>query len=162
MGGAALAAVLLVGCAQEAPTIAADDARSMQRTVVAIGEQAAAGEMDAALVYLDDLQGQLDEAVADGDITAARASAVQDAIDAVRAGLTPTPTPTPTPETPAEEAPAVETPAETTSDSGGGADESGNENENAGPGENSGKEGKGEEKGKGEDKGKGKPEKPKP
>jgi hypothetical protein len=150
MGGAALAAVLLVGCAQEAPTIAADDASSMQRTVVAIGEQAAAGEMDAALVYLDDLQGQLDEAVADGDITAARASAVQDAIDAVRADLTPTPTPTP--EAPAEEAPAVETPAETTSDSGEGAENNGNENDNSGPGNNSGKEGKGEEKGKGKGK----------
>ena len=113
---------------------------SMQSAVVAVAESAAAGDPTTALARLDELQQQLDAALAAGDVTQERAAAIQSAIDAVRADLQPAPAPT------VEPAPAPATTVDPgVTDDGG--------NDNSGPGNNNGN-GDDDDKGKGKGKGK--------
>lgn len=109
---AASAAVTLIvslsGCAAPAADIDAGASELMQTTVMATADQAAAGDSAGALATLDTLQTQLQQAIDAGDITAARAVAVQRSIDLVRADLAPEPSVAPTPETSPDPVPAVE------------------------------------------------------
>lgn len=142
-------AAWLAGCS--APAIDSATGSALQDSVVAVAEQSAEGDNEAALAQLDELQSQLDAAIASDLITAARAARVQDAIDAVRADLEAlvAPEPSPTPTEPAD------TGTDTSVDDSGGGGDSGSSgggggNENSGPGNNNGNDG-----GKGKDKGKG-------
>ena len=95
-----LAAVLLVaGCSTEPTPIDATVSAELQTGVVEIAEAAAAGDFEAGLTRLDELQAQLDTAIDEGGVTTQAAVAIQSAIDTVRADLvtlsTPEPEPTP-------------------------------------------------------------------
>ncbi len=96
----ALLTGVLAGCAPAATDLKSETSAQMQAVVVSVAESAAAGDPVTALQRLDELQQRLDAAVAAGDVSAERAVAIQDAIDAVRADLQPAPEPTvaPTPE----------------------------------------------------------------
>jgi hypothetical protein len=131
----------LAGCAT--PTLDGATGSDLQRSVVEVAELAAAGDAAAAIAQLDDLQTDLDAAIATDLITAARAARIQTAIDAVRIDLetllAPTPEPTATPE-------------QTVDDSGEVPEDgdNGEGNDNGGPGNNNGNSGKGNSgKGKG-------------
>jgi hypothetical protein len=91
---AALLAGVLTGCAPAATDLKSETSTQMQAVVVSVAESAAAGDMVTALQRLDELQQRLDAAVAAGDVSAERAVAIQEAIDAVRADLQPSPEPT--------------------------------------------------------------------
>ncbi|GLJ63006.1 hypothetical protein GCM10017576_31370 [Microbacterium barkeri] len=128
-----VAAVVLTGCApSDTPTAAFQDA------VATVAEQAADGDAAGALASLDRLEADVDEALVDGRIDAARAVAIREAIDAVRADLERLAEPSPTP-TPSEE-PVVlpsDPPAEDGAGDGGDGDE----------GEGNGSEGNGNQGG---------------
>ena len=87
LAGATLVAVILAGCATPESEISLDVSAQMQDSVVSIAESAAAGDLASATALLDELQKQLDDAVANGDVSAKRAVAIQSAIDVVRADL---------------------------------------------------------------------------
>ncbi|MGC5172645.1 hypothetical protein ACLQ2Q_18565 [Microbacterium sp. DT81.1] len=132
LAAAAIVAGALTGCAPSSTDLSHAVAETMQQSVVSVAESAAAGDSPAALATLDQLQAQLDGALANGDVSPARAAAIQSAIDLVRADLQPPPAPEPEP-TP------VDT-GGTTVDTGGtdtgGLPDTGNEN--SGPGNNNG------------------------
>lgn len=90
----------LAGCATATPDVTREVSSQMQAVVLSVAESAAAGDTVTALQRLDELQQRLDAAVAAGDVSAERAAAIQQAIDAVRADLQPAPEPTvaPTPD----------------------------------------------------------------
>lgn len=90
----ALLTGVLAGCAPAATDLKSETSAQMQAVVVSVAESAAAGDPVTALQRLDELQQRLDAAVAAGDVSAERAVAIQDAIDAVRADLQPAPEPT--------------------------------------------------------------------
>jgi hypothetical protein len=118
----------LAGCAgTPAPSGVAVD---MQSAVVAVAEAAAAGDSAGALAELDGLQQQLDDALAEGAVSAERAAAIQSALDLVRADLQPVPVPT------------VEPPADPTVGSGddSGGDDSGGDDsgDDSNPGKGNG------------------------
>ncbi len=137
-GAVALAAGMLAGCSSPSSEIAAGAAAPMQESVVAVADHAAAGDDAAALKALDDLQRQLDEAIAAGEVSAQRAMEIQASIDLVRADLN----------VPAE-APAPTAPVDDSDDDSG--DDSGDSGSgNSGNG-NSGKDNPGKGKGKGGD-----------
>jgi hypothetical protein len=103
MRAGAVAVVLAVGlglsgCVAGSVDITAETGEQLQSTVLAVADQAAAGDSAGALATLDALQARLDEAVAAGDVSAERAAAIQQAIDLVRADLQPVTTPEPVPE----------------------------------------------------------------
>lgn len=129
---AALAGAVLVaglsGCA--APALDEAAGAQLQESVVAIAGAAAAGDLAGAVVGLDELQTELDAAIAADEVTATRAARIQAAIDAVRTDLESLQAAT----APVETTPAPVEPPDTTdtSDSGGGG------NENSGPGNNNG------------------------
>ena len=95
--------LLLAGCAS-APAaddpVAVDPAVSaaLQSDVVEVANAGADGDYESALAHLDDLQSALDAAIADGSLTASKATSIQAAIDAVRADLTELAAPEPEPE----------------------------------------------------------------
>lgn len=103
------AAVLLVaGCSTTPTPIDATVSAELQAGVVEIADASAAGDYDAGLARLDDLQAQLETAIDEGGVTAQAAVAIQAAIDAVRSDLVtlatpePEPDPEPTPVEPAK------------------------------------------------------------
>lgn len=124
----ALSAGILTGCAGTPPDISSDTSEQMQTTVVSIGESAAAGDAAHALAQLDELQQQLDAALAGGSVSADRAAAIQSRMDLVRADLQPEPEP----------APVVEPDPDPTADDDDDNGDSGNEN--SGPGNDNGKD----------------------
>jgi ribosomal protein S20 len=81
-----LGAGALAGCAAT-PELNADAAKGLQTSVQTVASHAAAGDSAAAVTALDALQAQLDEAVANDEISDDRATAVQAKIDLVRADL---------------------------------------------------------------------------
>jgi len=105
----ALATGALAGCAAASPEISTATSGAMQTTVVSIAQSAATGDPTTALAQLDALQQQLDAAVADGSVTAERASSIQTRIDLVRGDLQPV----------VEQAPVVEPAPEAPADTGG-------------------------------------------
>jgi hypothetical protein len=136
VAGVALA-LALAGCAPQASLDSSASAQ-MRDAVVAVAQAAASGDPAGASTKLDGLQGQLDAAVQNDQVTAARAARIQTAIDAVRADLqallAPPPAPSPT-----------QTQTQTTGTGGGQGG-----NENSGPGNNNGnKDDDGKGKGKG-------------
>jgi hypothetical protein len=146
VAAAAIISLGLAGCS----TPALDDATAaqLQHSVIELADLAAAGDTPGAIGRLDQLQTDLDAAIASDLITAARAARVQTAIDAVRADLetliaaVPAPAPTPS-EQPVDT--TVNTGTSTGGDPGGGK-------ENSGPGNNNEKDGGGKDnsgKGKG-------------
>ncbi|BDV31909.1 hypothetical protein [Microbacterium terricola] len=143
-------AVTLAACGTAPVDLARSASSVMQDSVVSVAEAAAEGDLATAVAQLDELQQRLDQAIADGDVSAVRAGAIQASIDAVRADLeaaaAPEPSATPTPAAPATVDQGEETTAPVDTSTG-----------NSGPGKNSGK-GKGADKPKGEpkDKPKGK------
>lgn len=129
-----VAAVVLTGCApSDTPTAAFQDA------VATVAEQAADGDAAGALASLDRLEADVDEALVDGRIDAARAVGIREAIDAVRADLERLAEPSPTP-TPSEE--PVVLPSDPPAEDGTGDDGEGGE---GGEGEGNGSEGNGSE-----------------
>lgn len=126
----ALGTAVFAGCAPAPTDLSRDASSEMQAAVVSVAEAAAAGDAATALARLDELQQQLDAALAAGRVSAERASAIQAAIDVVRGDLQPVATPTVTP------APDQTDVVDDDGDPAG---------ENSGPGENSGK-GKGSDK----------------
>ena len=131
---AALAGAVLVAGLSGCATPALDEAAGaqLQESVVAIADAAAAGDLAGAVVGLDELQTELDAAIAADEVTAARAARIQSAIDAVRTDLESLQAATAPVETPAP----IE-PPDTTGTSGSG-DGGGGGNENSGPGNNNG------------------------
>jgi len=94
---------LLVGCSPGAPDIATTTSSELQAAVQEIGTAAAAGHYAAAVALLDTLQSRLDQALAAGQVGAARGGQIQAAIDKVRGDLgalvqtsTQAPSPSPT------------------------------------------------------------------
>jgi len=85
--GFAFAGLSLAGCATTPPELSSTVSADMQNAVVSIAESAATGDATGALQHLDALQQQLDAALADGSVSEARASAIQSALDVVRADL---------------------------------------------------------------------------
>jgi hypothetical protein len=139
---AALAVGALAGCSSPPRAIEAPAAAAMQESVVAVADHAAAGDGAAALGALDELQRQLDEAVAAGSVSAQRAMEIQASIDLVRADLsTPVEAPAPEETTPAEPA------DDSGDDSGDDSDEGGDDSGEGGSGKgNSGNGGPGKDK----------------
>jgi hypothetical protein len=91
---------LLVGCSPGAPDIATTTSSELQAAVQEIGTAAAAGHYAAAATLLDTLQSRLDQALAAGQVGAARGGQIQAAIDKVRGdlgALVPTSTQAPSP-----------------------------------------------------------------
>ena len=129
---AVVLAAVLAGCGATPAALSQETSTALQSGVVAVAESAAAGESATALTRLDELQQTLDAALAQGDVTAERAAAIQAAIDAVRADLAPAP------------APSVEPAPGPTVDPG----VTDNGNDNSGPGNNNGNDDKGKGKGK--------------
>ena len=91
-------ALLVAGCASAPATVDTDLSTGLQAGVVEVAEAAAAGDYEAGLAQLDELQNALDAAIADGAVTASKAASIQAAIDAVRADLTDLATPEPEPD----------------------------------------------------------------
>ncbi|WP_314508424.1 hypothetical protein [uncultured Microbacterium sp.] len=137
--GLVLCVGVLAGCTPAPSSLSPELSSELQQGVVAVAESASAGDAATALVRLDELQQRLDAAVTAGDVSTQRATAIQSAIDAVRADLQPAPLP------------SVDPAPQPTVDPGV-TDEG---NDNSGPGNNNGNgdddKGKGKGKGKGED-----------
>lgn len=133
---AAIVAGALTGCAPSSTDLSHEVAERMQQSVVAVAESAAAGDSTAALATLGQLQAKLAGALGDGDVSPARAAAIQAAIDLVRADLQPPPALEPEPTTVDTGGTTVET---------GGTDIRGPDtgNANSGPGNNNGNDGTG-------------------
>ena len=95
----ALVAGVLTSCSAAPVDIESSAASTLQAAVVAVAEPAVNGDYDTSAQRLDEVQGLLDDAIADGTVSAQRAAGIQSAIDAVRAdleiALTPEPEPTP-------------------------------------------------------------------
>ena len=92
--------MVLAGCASPAPELAAPTAETLQASVIEVAGLAADGDVTGALARLDELQGQLDDAVAADEVSATRATVILQAIDLVRVdleALVPEPSPTPSP-----------------------------------------------------------------
>ncbi|MCR2763906.1 hypothetical protein NQ152_10365 [Microbacterium sp. zg.B48] len=139
--GAVLGTAVLAGCAAADSDISTAAAAEMQTTVLAIAESAAAGDAPGALVQLDRLQQQLDGAVTDGSVDAARARVIQTRIDVVRADLQPDPVvepgPAPSIDTGGtENGPVGDTGNGNSGDNGNGNGNNGNGNNGNGNGNN--------------------------
>jgi len=155
VGAAVIVAGALTGCAPSSTALSHDAAAAMQRSVASVADSAAAGDSSSALAMLDGLQAQLDRAIADGDVSAARAAAIQSAIDLVRADLQPVSVPAPEPATttPADTGDAVDT-----GGNAGTAEEDageGNGNSGSGNGNGNGNSGSGNGNGNGSNSGNG-------
>lgn len=87
--------LMLTGCAAPAPEIDPSTVERLTAGVLAVSTDAAAGDPTAASAELDGVQAELDAAIADDAITAARATRIQTAIDLVRADLVEALTPVP-------------------------------------------------------------------
>lgn len=135
--GLGLCVGVLAGCTPAPSSLSPELSSELQQGVVAVAESASAGDAATALVRLDELQQRLDAAVTAGDVSTQRATAIQSAIDAVRADLQPAPLP------------SVDPAPQPTVDPGV-TDEG---NDNSGPGNNNGNGD--DDKGKGKGKGKG-------
>jgi hypothetical protein len=135
--GLVLCVGVLAGCTPAPSSLSPELSSELQQGVVAVAESASAGDAATALVRLDELQQRLDAAVTAGDVSTQRATAIQSAIDAVRADLQPAPLP------------SVDPAPQPTVDPGV-TDEG---NDNSGPGNNNGNgdDDKGKGKGKGKD-----------
>ncbi|WP_243073913.1 hypothetical protein [Microbacterium sp. SS28] len=137
---AAIVVAALTGCAS--PSLDTSFGDQLQTSVVEVASAAAGGDLPGAIVQLDEVQAQLQEAIDAEAVTAARAARIQTAIDAVRADLEALvpPAPAPAPE------PAPVEPGTDGVDDG----DQGNGNDNSGPGNNNGNSGKDKDKGKGD------------
>ncbi|WP_442576607.1 hypothetical protein ACSBPH_05590 [Microbacterium sp. F51-2R] len=136
----------LTGCAATGP-IDGSAAAAMQDSVVAVAQMAAGGDPTAANAKLDELQTQLDSAIDDDLVTAARAASIQNAIDAVRTDLATLIAAATRPEpAPAESTTPVDTGSTQPTDNVG---DTGSTNPNSGPGNNSGNPDSNNGKGKG-------------
>lgn len=82
----ALATVALAGCAAT-PELETSVASDLQSLVATVAEESAGGDTAAALDDLDTLQDTLDAAESAGDVSDARSTEIQEAIDLVRADL---------------------------------------------------------------------------
>ncbi len=136
------AALGLSGCAPTSPGITASTSELMQSTIGVAAEQAAAGDAAGSLATLNSLEAQLNAAIGSGDVSAARAAGIQDAIDLVRADLQPAPVTTPAPSDTVLPATTAAPTGATSTDPPAG---SGNGNGNNGNGNGNGK-GKGKDK----------------
>jgi len=91
--------VMLAGCAPSSPDdLDANRAVALQESVIGVATLAADGDIEGAVLALDALQADVDEAVAADELSAERLAIIQDAIDLVRvdlAGLVPEPSPSP-------------------------------------------------------------------
>lgn len=145
----ALVVGLLAGCSGAPQTSADATTARLQQTVVAVAQHAAASEPMEALASLDELESQVTQDLADGEISPERAAAIRQSIGVVRADLAVSAQPTPTP-TPVH-TPAPSTSTSTSTSTGGGGDD------NSGRGNNNGDNGNGNGNGKGKGKGNGKP-----
>ena len=132
----ALGVGVLAGCAGTTTELSGDASAAMQTAVVSVAEAAAADDQTGAIARLDELQQQLDAALADGSVSTERAARIQAAIDAVRTDLQPVSEPT------VEPTPEVTTDPPVT--------DNGDDGDNSGPGNNNGN-GKGNGGGKGKD-----------
>ena len=56
--------IVLAGCASPSPELATPISESLQSSVIEVADLAADGDVTGALARLDELQGQLDDAVA--------------------------------------------------------------------------------------------------
>lgn len=127
LAAAALAlCVTLSGCTSQPLDIDESVGHTMQTTVVMAANQAASGDSSTALLTLDTLQIQLQQAIEGRQISAERAALVQESLDVVRADLQPAETPT----SPNDLGP-TETPPDDTNENGNG---NGNGNGNNGNG----------------------------
>lgn len=107
----ALAVMLMFsGCAQANTDLTAESAAQLQSHVVSVAETAATGDCAAAMAELDALQAALDAARERGEVSDARATSIQAALDVVRADLLQL-AEVETPSAPVE-APVSETPAD--------------------------------------------------
>lgn len=84
---AACTLALVTGCSAESAALDEAVSTAMTTSVVDVAEAASAGELDTAVATLDELQQQLDDAIAGDDVTADRAVRIQRALDVVRADL---------------------------------------------------------------------------
>lgn len=101
VGAACLFSVTaLTGCTQTSSDLGASTASALQASVRAVTTAAAAGDIATATTALDQLQSQLLDASANGQLSADRSTRIQASIDLVRADLVaatpPPPTPAPT------------------------------------------------------------------
>jgi ribosomal protein S20 len=90
----------LTGCTQTSSDLGASTASALQASVRAVTTAAAAGDIATATTALDQLQSQLLDASANGQLSADRSTRIQASIDLVRADLvaaTPPAPPTPAP-----------------------------------------------------------------
>ncbi|MCU1531997.1 MAG: mucin-associated surface protein [Arthrobacter sp.] len=83
-----LLAGALNGCAVSAPDLGGEAAKQLQSQVLAVTKAAAAEDPAGSLKLLDELEGQLDEAAARGEVSFKRHQSIRTSIDAVRADLT--------------------------------------------------------------------------
>jgi uncharacterized membrane protein YgcG len=153
----AIAASVVTGCATAQPDLDKGVAATMQTSVLSIAESAASGDLATANAHLDELQSRLKIALAEGDVTEARAAEIQAAIDLVRADLQPpTPTEAPAPVAPADTGDTTggedppDNPGSSNSGDGNGSNNGngngGNGNGNGGNGNGNGGNGKGKDK----------------
>ena len=90
LAGTALTLVLMLsGCTPQPVDLNASIGQSMQTTVVTAANQAASGDPLAALLTLDTLQNQLQEAIDTEQISTERAALIRQSLDLVRADLQP-------------------------------------------------------------------------
>lgn len=80
-------ALTVAGCASTQTGISDQLSRTWQAQIADVAEGAAAGDAPAALTQLNALQADIRQAAQAGEITDARAAAIQTAIDLVRADL---------------------------------------------------------------------------
>ncbi len=140
LAGTALTLVLMLsGCTPQPVDLNASIGQSMQTTVVTAANQAASGDPLAALLTLDTLQNQLQEAIDTEQISTERAALIRQSLDLVRADLQPIESPA----TAVVPAPSDTEPAETVTDdptqdgnNGNGNNGNGNGNNGNGNGNN--------------------------
>lgn len=108
---AALATGILTACAPTAEDLKPAVAEKLQQRVQTLAESAAQKDFNRARNELDLLAADLAPAIANGEVSPARAQAIQNAVELVRAdltSLTPSRTATPQPAVPGE--PPVQSP----------------------------------------------------
>ena len=102
--------LVVTGCAESSEAIDGGTAERLQESVLAVSTAAHGDDLTAALAGLDEVEGELEAAKAQGDVTEDRYLRVLSAIDAVRDYLTvkiSTANPAPTEEAEAPEVAAV-------------------------------------------------------
>ena len=136
------ASLVLSGCAGDEPLYDAGAADRLQQQVLTVSETSAAGDFETALLRLDELVVQVNDALARGEITPERHQSILSAIELVRADLLaaieaakPPPAPEPEPE------PAPEENAGNGDGNSGNGNDGGGDDGNDGDGEEAGNDG---------------------